>query len=51
MAKAETAVDTVDKQGSFKRKESKHRHIISATSDTFKPEPDRYHVYIALGTY
>lgn len=48
MTKAVTGVDTIDKKGSFKRKESKHRNIISADSDTFKPEPDRYHLYIAL---
>lgn len=47
--KMSSALTAVDKGGHFKRKDSKHRNIIEAGSESFPPEADRYHVYIALG--
>ena len=43
-----TAVDHTDKEGAFKRKQSKHRFSIKKDSDIYKAEPDRYHLHIAL---
>lgn len=42
-----TAVDHTDKDGAFKRRQSKHRSSIQADS-IYKPEADRYHLHIAL---
>jgi putative glutathione S-transferase len=43
-----TAVDHTDKTGAFKRKDSKHRHIISKENSEYLPEAGRYHLHIAL---
>ena len=43
-----TALTAIDKSGAFKRKESKHRHVIKVGSETFPPEAGRYHIHIAL---
>mmetsp|Transcript_22414 Transcript_22414/g.34196 ORF Transcript_22414/g.34196 Transcript_22414/m.34196 type:complete len:387 (+) Transcript_22414:76-1236(+) len=37
-----------DKTGAYKRNASKYRNIISATNLEFPPEPERYHLHIAL---
>jgi len=46
--KMSTAVDHTDKSGAFKRKQSKHRNIISKDNEKYPPEAGRYHLHIAL---
>lgn len=43
-----TAVDHTDKTGAFKRKQSKHRNIVSKDNKEYPPEAGRYHLHIAL---
>jgi putative glutathione S-transferase len=45
--KVRTALDESDLKGAFVRKDSIYRDIISKNSDTFKPESNRYHLYVA----
>lgn len=47
-SKMATAVDHTDKSGAFKRKQSKHRSIISKENKEYPPESGRYHLHIAL---
>ena len=48
VVKAHTAVDEKDKDGKFKRQDAGFRNWISSKPDSrFKPEKDRYHLYIA----
>jgi len=44
---ARTALDEVSQKGAFVRKESAYRNWISEESDRFKPESERYHLYIS----
>lgn len=42
-----SAVAPTDEQGKFNREESSFRSMISDTHEVFKPEKDRYHLYVS----
>ncbi len=39
--------DTKSSKGAFKRETSQFRHVISNQNSTFKPEKNRYHLYVS----
>ena len=39
--------DTTATKGAFKREKSQFRHTIKQSNDIFKPEKDRYHLYVS----
>ena len=45
--KAHTALDEKSKDGKFKRVDAGFRNWISKSDARFKPEKDRYHLYIS----
>ena len=45
--KSHTALNEVDGSGNFVRTKSIYREVISSSHDIFKPEFNRYHLYIS----
>ena len=49
MSVAHSALDEIDKiSGAFQRTPSHYRHFISPSHEIYKPEANRYHLYISL---
>lgn len=46
--KGQTALTAIDEKGAFKRTASIYRDVISIDHPIYKPEPNRYHLYISL---
>ena len=47
VVKAHSSLDEKTKDGAFKRTDAGFRNMVSKTDKRFKPEKDRYHLYIS----